>query len=205
MKDNASNNIVVPTAKSKPVVICPYQTRWPTEFVEQAQFLRQACGQSAERIDHIGSTSVPGLAAKDIIDIQITVTNLKDCNEFISRMKKAGLRQRGDIRYDNLVGHEQTALTKLYFREADGNRRVHMHVRQRDSINQQYPLLFRDYLRNNEQVRTGYELLKQRLAAIYPDNIEGYLFIKDPLMDVIYQGARHWAAHTGWVADNQHY
>jgi GrpB-like predicted nucleotidyltransferase (UPF0157 family) len=58
------------------VEIIPYQSSWPFEFREIAATLRQGLGELASRIDHIGSTAVPGLAAKDVIDIQITVTEL---------------------------------------------------------------------------------------------------------------------------------
>ena len=59
-----------------PIVITEYQSRWPAEFAELAVRLRRAAGDLALRIDHIGSTSVPGLAAKDVIDVQVTVADV---------------------------------------------------------------------------------------------------------------------------------
>jgi dephospho-CoA kinase len=58
--------------------------------------------------------------------------------------------------------------------------------------------LFRDYLRAEESARRSYETIKRRLAEIYPSNIDGYLSIKDPVMDIIYLGAEFWARARGW-------
>lgn len=198
-------SLEVPMSQSRPVVICDHQPRWQNEFVEQAQLLRKVVGNDALRIDHIGSTAVPGLAAKDIIDVQLTVASLDNCERLAAAMQDAKYRKRGNVRYDELVGNPEQALPKLYFREPLEQRRVHIHVRQQDSINQRYPLLFRDYLRANKTTREAYQLIKQRLAVMFPDCIEGYLFIKDPMMDIIYQGAEEWARHTGWSPDNEFY
>ena len=63
-------------------------------------------------------------------------------------------------------------------------------------------ILFRDFLRCNETVRLSYEQIKRRLARIFPENIDGYLYIKDPLMDIIFEGAEIWARETSWVPDS---
>jgi len=76
--------------------------------------------------------------------------------------------------------------------------------RQQGLKNQRYALLFRDYLRANKTVKIGYERIKRRLAEIFPDSIGGYLYIKDPLMDIIYQGAESWAETVGWSQDQTH-
>ena len=185
--------------------MAPYNNSWAELFSTEGEKLRQILGESAIRIDHIGSTSVPGLAAKDIIDIQITLESLDNAEEFCEKMKSAGYQQRGGIRNDCLIGEsDDNKLRKLYFREAYGDRRTHIHVRQQGLLNQEFPLLFRDYLRANESVRMAYELIKQRLANIYPESINGYLYIKDPVMDIIYQGAKEWAKNTHWQPDNSY-
>jgi len=80
-------------------------------------------------------------------------------------------------------------------------RRTHIHIREMGRINQQYPLLFRDYLRSSITTRKAYEILKIRLSKLFPESIEGYLYIKDPLMDIIFEAAQHWAMVTSWKAD----
>jgi len=188
-----------------PVVITDYQPRWADEFQTAATQLRKVLGESALRIDHISSTSVPGLGAKDIVDIQITLESLDDMAAFTEKMLAANFLRRGTIHYDCLVGiddPDSPQLRKAYFREPEGQRRCHLHVRQQGLQNQRYALLFRDFLRANNTVRIGYERIKRRLTEIFPESIDGYLYIKDPLMDIIYEGAESWATTVDWTPDD---
>ena len=198
LKDIASN--------TGPVVIVDYQSRWADEFATAGEQLRNVLGNSALRIDHIGSTSVPDLGAKDIVDIHITVESLDGMIMFEKKMLAASFLKRGEFQYDSMIGFDDpqaAQLRKKNFREPEGQRRCHIHVRQQGLKNQRYALLFRDYLRVNETVRIGYETIKRRLTNIFPESIDGYLYIKDPLMDIIYEGAESWAAHTGWSPDDK--
>lgn len=77
-------------------------------------------------------------------------------------------------------------------------------MREQGRLNQRYAILFRDFLRNNATVRTAYELTKSRLAEIFPECIDGYLYIKDPLMDIIYEAALLWANECNWDFDNNY-
>src|SRR5918999_767305 len=112
------------------VEIIHYQKSWPAEFLKVACILRQTLGQLALRIDHIGSTSVPGLAAKDVIDIQITVVALDD--RIITAMTALGYSHVEDIRRDhrppNFAGLE-IEWEKRYFRPPPGQRSTNIHVR----------------------------------------------------------------------------
>src|SRR5262245_66519701 len=76
------------TRKSRPVIITPYDERWPTEFTEFARRIRAIAGSAAIRIDHIGSTAVPGLAAKDVIDMQVTIADLDRGDEVTDRIRR---------------------------------------------------------------------------------------------------------------------
>jgi GrpB-like predicted nucleotidyltransferase (UPF0157 family) len=191
--------------KSRPIVVIPYTEAWADEFNTLGTRLRSILQNEALRIDHIGSTSVPGLAAKDIIDIQVTVADLDNMASFIDRMCQEGFVHREKNLSDEFVGEiDPGQLRKRYFREADGDRSVHIHVRQDGLLNQRYPILFRDFLRSNATVRAGYEQIKLRLAEIFPESIEGYLYIKDPLMDIIFEGATVWARETDWRPDADH-
>ena len=190
--------------KSRPVIVVPYRETWQDEFLQIGTRLRSVLQEEALRIDHIGSTSVSGLSAKDIIDIQITVRNLDEMSAFIERMIANGFRHREGNVSDLFVGEEMSderEWRKMYFREVEGDSRLHLHVREEGRLNQRYALLFRDFLRSNTTVRMGYEQIKQRLAEIFPESIEGYLYIKDPLMDIIFEGASVWAREIDWVPD----
>ena len=167
--------------------------------MELASELKNALGPLAVSIDHIGSTSIPGLPAKDIIDIQITVEDISDV-KIITQLVESGFKYRSDINSDSLIGFEggSDELAKLYFNEIPGNRPSHIHIRNIGRINQQYPILFRDFLKADKIVRDAYAEVKKELAIRFPDDPESYYAIKDPYMDTIYRAACLWAEKTGW-------
>jgi GrpB-like predicted nucleotidyltransferase (UPF0157 family) len=194
------------TRKSRPVLISEYEPRWATEFIHLAQRIRRLVGSAAARIDHIGSTAVPGLAAKDVIDLQISVADLDRAGDVTDPLRAAGFRQGSEFVYDEFrtMGATEAQLCKLYMREPEGERRVHIHIRELGRFNQEYALLFRDYLRAAEAVRAEYELVKRRAAQLFPDSIDGYLFLKDPVFHIIYEAACLWAKSVEWVADEDY-
>jgi GrpB-like predicted nucleotidyltransferase (UPF0157 family) len=187
---------------------------WADEYQNIAARLHNALGLVALRIDHIGSTSVPGLPAKDVIDVQITVSSLES-EELVTGMTRAGFRLRpGAVNPDrvrqngNQFDHvprgadpgDTSEWAKRYFREPAGERDVRVHVREAGKANQRYPLLFRDYLRAHPDVAGTYGDFKRRLASL---DIETgvYAEIKDPVCDLIMVSAGRWATDTGWRPD----
>lgn len=180
------------------LIILPPNPTWPTEFQTLAAQLRQALGPLALRIDHIGSTSVPGLAAKDVIDIQITVATLDD--RIVTALAPLGYTMGEGVWRDHKPPHANWADAdgeKFYFRPPLGQRRTHTHVRVQGRANQRYALLFRDYLRAHPTTAEAYAELKRRLAQALRDPAD-YPEVKDPAVDLIYFAAEAWAAHTGW-------
>lgn len=194
------------TRKSRPVVVTPYQPQWASEFTQIAMRIRCLVGDAAIRIDHIGSTAVPGLSAKDVIDIQITVSDLDRADNLTKPLISAGFRQGMRFEYDEFHGKAETdlELRKLYLREPEGERRAHIHVRELGRFNQRYALLFRDYLRASEVAREEYKLFKQRAAQVFPDSIDGYLYLKEPVFHIIYEVASLWAEKVEWIPDNDY-
>lgn len=184
------------------IVIVPYDTRWPAAFQALGRPLRAALGDLAERIDHIGSTSVPGLAAKDIIDIQVTVAAL-DAGALSRALAPLGYTLAPDIVNDHIPpGHESDApdeWRKLYFRPPAAQRPTHLHVRQAGRANQRYALLFRDYLRADPLARGGYERVKRALAHLHPDDVDAYYAVKDPVCDIVIAAAERWAISTQYA------
>src|SRR6185312_10541810 len=146
------------------IEIVGYQDRWPGEFAEAAARLKGAFGPLALAIHHIGSTSVPGLAAKDVIDLQVTVASLDPGEPIEAAIAGAG-----------------SALLP----STPGVRRTHIHIRQLGLPNQRYPLLFRDYLRASLPARENYALVKRALARLHPDDVDAYYDVKDPVCDLI--------------------
>lgn len=180
------------------VEIIPYQVSWPAEFQETAAHLRQALGPLALRIDHIGSTSVPDLPAKDVIDIQITAAALDE--HVRSALITLGYAQPEGIARDHRPPHmtgPESDWEKWFFFPPAGRRRTHTHVRVQGRANQRYPLLFRDYLRTHPATAEAYAELKRHLAQHLADP-QTYTEVKDPAVDLIYLAAEDWAAATRW-------
>lgn len=182
------------------VEIVPYRGIWTDEFADIAEQIREATGSWAVRIDHIGSTSVPGLAATDIIDIQVGVRSLDLSGDVMDAMQSLGYQYRPGLRDHRPPGARGPAedWEKQYFRDSAGMRPTHVHVRVVGRPNWRYALLFRDYLRANSQARDAYAELKRRLAAHPGMTMEDYPDIKDPACDLIYVAAEAWADDVGW-------
>jgi GrpB-like predicted nucleotidyltransferase (UPF0157 family) len=183
------------------IEIVPYDDRWPEEFRRIATPLRAALGELALRIDHIGSTAVPGLAAKDVIDVQVTVATL-DAPAISSALAPLGYTPWEGIIGDHLPpGYDARPedWSKLFFRAPAGQRRTNLHVRQAGRANQRYALLFRDYLRAEPRAAGAYAQIKEVLARLHPQDMDAYYDVKDPVCDIIMATAERWAAQTNYA------
>ena len=179
------------------VIIVEPKASWPSEFDAISRSLRDALGPLALRIDHIGSTAVPGLPAKDLIDIQVTVAAL-DRARLAPALARAGFVDQDigqDHRPPGTTGPDDD-WRKLFFQAGSG-RPVNVHVRMAGRPNQRYALLFRDYLRAHPESAAAYASLKRALAALGIDR-GVYADVKDPACDLIFIAAEDWAAQTGW-------
>ena len=172
-----------------PVEIVAYDPAWTARFAELGRDLRAGLGEVALRIDHIGSTSVPGLAAKPIIDIQISVADFDPLAAYRQPLERLGYVYRAD----------NPERTKRYFREPPGRRRTHVHVRRAGSFSEQWALLFRDYLRAHAEVAAEYAVVKRRLARRFRDDRRAYVDAKGPLLWEIIRKADQWAQAQGWL------
>jgi GrpB-like predicted nucleotidyltransferase (UPF0157 family) len=185
----------VPVTAAPVIWIEPHHEEWPKEFARIAQTIRAALGERALRIDHIGSTAVAGLDAKDVIDVQVTVTHLLDA----APLRTAGFAESvgfQDHRPPGADGPDED-WSKRFFTQPDGMRRVNVHVRARGRPNQRYALLFRDFLRAKPRAAEAYARLKHGLAGVLHDS-GTYADVKDHAVDLIVIAAEDWAAATGW-------
>jgi GrpB-like predicted nucleotidyltransferase (UPF0157 family) len=181
------------------IEIVPYHPAWPEEFQAIGRVIRAALGDLALRIDHIGSTSVPGLAAKDRIDLQVTVRGLVP--EVEEALSVVGYERSTRIQGDHLPpgGDPNPALwVKWFFRPPASLRPTNVHVRVLGLPNQRYPLLFRDFLRASPAAALAYARVKKALARHHADDVDAYYEVKDPVCDIIIAGAELWAEMTGW-------
>lgn len=149
---------------------------------------------SAVRIDHIGSTAVSGLAAKDCLDAMISVPDVAAAD--LSALAKAGYRERPEPwnRVEMLDGVEHP---KLVFAPPVGGRRVNIHVRNHGSPTQRFALLFRDYLRADATRRHAWGDFKMQLSATDAD-IYAYGQLKATMQPLLMTLAEQWALETDW-------
>jgi GrpB-like predicted nucleotidyltransferase (UPF0157 family) len=136
--------------------IVPYDPGWVRDFEKERDRILDALGGLARRIDHNGSTSVPGLAAKPIIDIQISVVRLHPLEAFASALAGLG--------YQHLP-HPDDAFCPFFHRPSQWPRTYHVHVVQAGGVEESRTLAFRDYLCDHSGVAREYETLKRQLAA----------------------------------------
>jgi GrpB-like predicted nucleotidyltransferase (UPF0157 family) len=180
------------------IEIVPYEDRWPGEFAEIGRRLRAVLGDAALRIDHIGSTSVPGLAAKDVIDVQVSVLDL---DAALGLLTRAGFVSRAENMRDHmppgmdLPDHD---LEKRMVEPPAGERQAHIHVRVEGRFNQRYPLIFRDYLRTHPEAAAAVGETKSALARHVGGDVDAYYDVKDPAYDILMASATLWALAEGW-------
>jgi GrpB-like predicted nucleotidyltransferase (UPF0157 family) len=183
------------------VEIVAYRPGWAEEFRQIAGELERALGALQLRIDHIGSTSVPGLPAKDVIDVQVTVAALDPLAPLEAAFQRAGYFLRPEIRCDHRppgTTGPDTDWEKHFAIPPAGQRPTNVHVRAAGRPNQRYALLFRDYLRAHPAAAAAYAEVKRQLAVYHAADIQAYVTIKDPVCDVIMSAAEEWAATIGW-------
>jgi len=151
------------------IEIVPYDPGWPVAFDAEAARLRRALSGLALRIDHHGSTAIPGLAAKPVIDIQISVATLQPLTTYGSKLEAAG--------YVHLP-HADDAVCPFFYRPARWPHTHHVHVVERGSHEERRTLAFRDYLRDHVDTALEYGRLKQLIATQVagddPDSREEY-------------------------------
>jgi GrpB-like predicted nucleotidyltransferase (UPF0157 family) len=139
------------------IIIAPYDPKWPRLFDDEAARIREVFGQRALRIDHVGSTSVPGLAAKPVIDIQVSVQSLQKRQLHEELMEQLG--------YTHFPLGDFDLVYPFFKRPASWPSTHHVHLCEVGSVEERDHLAFRDYLRANADAAARYAALKRELAA----------------------------------------
>jgi dephospho-CoA kinase len=175
----------------------PYDPTWPVQYERLAARIRYATGGLP--VDHIGSTSVPGLTAKDVIDIQLTVADLAQADALRDTLAEAGFPPFPGDWHDLPLppAPERVLIPKRLHGSADPGRLVHLHVRTVDSPGVRLNLVLRDWLRASGDARADYVARKQQLAAQGLTTPQ-YANAKEPWFDQAWQRAQRWAEQTGW-------
>jgi GrpB-like predicted nucleotidyltransferase (UPF0157 family) len=171
-----------------PLVVHDYDPAWQQTYTTWRSRIAAALGAAALAVEHVGSTSVPGLAAKPIVDIQVSVADLTDETRYLPQLAGVGLalRSRDDLH--------------RYFRPpADQPRDVHVHVCGAGSQWEHDHLLFRDYLRAHPAACRRYAEAKRANVRRWSDDGWAYTEAKTGVVLDILEDAADWARATGWA------
>jgi GrpB-like predicted nucleotidyltransferase (UPF0157 family) len=144
--------------------IIPYQKNWPQKFETEKEKLSEIFGQGAIMIEHIGSTSIPGLAAKNIVDIGILIEHAEDANKYVGELEKLGYTFNG------------TSTERHFFRKYQNDDNYHLSIAYQDRgsfWNRQ--ILFRDFLIANPKYTEEYQNLKKDLIEKDPTGGDEYI------------------------------
>ena len=188
------------------VVVSAPDPKWAERAAVLIAALHGALGAGALRIDHVGSTAIPAMDAKDVLDIQVSVTDLIDAQErFDAPLHDLGFARAPNGTRDHVPAgrSDDPALWAKRFwsrRRTGGD--VNLHVRVSGSPNERLALLFRDWMCAHPQAVIAYSAIKRSLAAAIPD-LDTYAEVKDPIVDLVIVTAEEWAMETGWSTSTQ--
>ena len=147
------------------VKLVPYSSEWKSLFAEEERVLRASIGSYVMDIQHAGSTAIPGLEAKPIIDIAVAVRRLEDVEKCIKPLECLGYEYKAD------AGH----LGRFFFAKGDPSRRTHyLHMVEWNSNSWKSYIRFRDYLRQHKEAAREYARLKRELARKSQGNRDFY-------------------------------
>jgi len=179
-----------------PLLVAP-EDSWSQQAQRMITRIAAVAGSRAHRIDHIGSTAVPGLDAKDVLDVQVVVTDLDAARCLAGELIEVGLvRPDADPWWDH--ARDGSIREKAMVTNADPGRAVNCHIRPAGSPTWREALLLRDWLRAHPAGAREYAELKHGLVAQQPSNIEVYAELKTPFMHSALDRAQQWARQTGW-------
>ena len=183
------------------VAVVPYDPAWPGRASALIAGLGEVLGPRALRIEHIGSTAISGMAAKDVIDLQVSVGDLGSAaRDFDEPLGAKGFRR---VPYDHdhvpagLDDDPARWVKRLWSRRGHGDGDANLHVRLAGSPNERMALLFRDWLRAHPAAVPAYSAFKRGLAGAIAD-LDTYADVKDPVVDLVIAAAEPWASETGW-------
>jgi GrpB-like predicted nucleotidyltransferase (UPF0157 family) len=184
----------------RPVVVA-YLAGWPQHAAALIAELRGHLGVLAGRIEHIGSTAIPGMDAKDVLDLQVSVPDLDAAaRAFDEPLGILGF-QRAVYARDHVpagqTGNPGQWAKIFWSRRAHPGGDVNLHARLAGSANERLALLFRDWFRAHPEAIPAYTMFKRSLAAVTPDP-GAYTDVKDPVVDLVITVAETWAAAVGW-------
>jgi GrpB-like predicted nucleotidyltransferase (UPF0157 family) len=168
------DDVLIGGIEKREIVVVDYDPCWPEKFLKHAVILSQALGSNTLAVEHVGSTSVPGLAAKPIIDIIVLVQDAGDESAYLSALLEAGYRLR--VRESDWHQHRMLRTPQLD---------VHVHIFSSGCVEVRRQLAFRDRLRINIEDRLLYESVKRSLAKQDWPDMNAYARAKTEVVEQI--------------------
>jgi GrpB-like predicted nucleotidyltransferase (UPF0157 family) len=167
-----------------PIVIAEYSAAWPMMFEQEREVVREALGKLVVAIDHIGSTAIPGLPAKPIIDLLVGIRSLEEARAF-------AVKPLVQLGYVYIPEYEAWLPDELFFRKGvPGPWTHHVHVMEPGNPRWEDHLRFRDYLRAHAATAAAYADLKRTLAQRFGQDIGAYRDAKDDFVRDVLARAR---------------
>lgn len=164
---------------AKQIRVVPYDPQWPRNFEAIRKEIQEILGELAVAVHHVGSTSVPGMSAKPIIDLDVEIPNRFVFPEVCDLLAAAGYQHEGDLGIRDREAFRYEGKNHL--------QKHHLYVCPRDSRELHRHLTFRNYLRTHPEAAREYSRVKEAAARQHPDSIEGYMSFKNDCIAALYQ------------------
>lgn len=206
MSIRATRRLAIESAPvERTIEVVPYDPAWPAQFAVLRDRIAGALGELCVGIEHVGSTSIPGLAAKPIIDIDVVISSRLKFVEVRDSLADLGYVHRGNL---EIPGREA-------FQRPAGTAPHHLYVCSVDTPNLHDHLILRDTLRARPDLRDRYAAIKREMAAAHPHDIDAYIDGKGPVIEEImaigraiatfedFQPAGAWLSRSSHHGDNR--
>lgn len=164
--------------QTKRVTVLPYDPKWETDFENIKRELMEAMGSLAIGVEHVGSTSVKGLSAKPIIDIDVVISGYSVFSRTLGRLEAIGYFHEGDLGIKSREAFQYVGKPHLQAH--------HLYVCPQDSKELLRHITFRDFLRENPHAVKKYSEVKEMAAKLFPDDIEKYMAYKSSCIEDLY-------------------
>ncbi len=169
--------------KVRKVEVIPYQEDWKEKFENEAELIKMILKSEIIDIYHIGSTSIPNMSAKPIIDIMVSVHSIDDIDQFNQQFRESGYIP---------MGEHGIPLRRFFYKEENGIRVAHIHIFDQKSADIERHLNFRDYMITHPIEALQYSQLKETLAKKYPTDMESYIQGKHDFIQEMDRKAAEW-------------
>lgn len=164
--------------QTKKVVVLPYENSWKSAFEDIKKEIESALGEFIIGIEHVGSTSVEGMSAKPCIDIDVIIKDYSMFDDVVRRLAAIGYTHEGNLGIKDREAFKYT--DKPHFMTH------HLYVCPQDSEELRRHITFRNFLRSNAEAVKKYSSVKERAAALFPNDIDKYIEYKSPCIEELY-------------------